>query len=161
LFRRLGAFDETFESYLEDVELGLRCALEDLQGWYVPEAVAWHRGSATLGRWHPDTVRRIARNQIFLVAKHYPVGLLLRFGWSILIGQGLWGLLALQHGAGWAWLCGKFAGVSQARRLVGKSSVRLRAILDASEREILTLQKKTGVDSYWKWYFLLTRGGAS
>ena len=29
-------------------------------------------GSATLGRWHPETVRRIARNQVLLVARHYP-----------------------------------------------------------------------------------------
>jgi GT2 family glycosyltransferase len=160
LFRRIGTFDETFESYLEDVELGLRCALQDLKGWYVPEAVAWHRGSATFGRWHPKTVRRIARNQVLLVTKHYPPALLLRFGWSILIGQGIWGLVALRHGAGWAWLSGKLTAIVQARPRA-KSSPRLRAILSESEREILEIQKRIGFDSYWRWYFLLTRGGTS
>src|SRR5436190_2174944 len=92
LFRRIGGFDESFESYLEDVDLGLRCAIAGLDGWYVPEAIAWHRGSATLGRWHPETVRRISRNQLFLVRKHYPASLLLRFAWPILVGQGLWAL---------------------------------------------------------------------
>ena len=31
----------------------LRCACGGFEGCYVPGAVAWHRGSATLGRWHP------------------------------------------------------------------------------------------------------------
>jgi GT2 family glycosyltransferase len=161
LFRRLGPLDETFESYLEDVEFGLRSALAGLDGWYVPEAVAWHRGSATLGRWHPQTVRRISRNQVFLVAKHYPARLILRYGWPILVAQSLWGLLALRHGAGWAWLRGKCAGVWQATRNVQKSSTRLRDILEQSESEILLIQSKTGFDFYWRAYFLLTRGGTS
>ena len=52
--------DERFESYLEDVDFGLRCAEAGLSGLYVPDAVAYHQGSATLGRWHPETVRKIA-----------------------------------------------------------------------------------------------------
>jgi GT2 family glycosyltransferase len=161
LFRRLGALDETFESYLEDVEFGLRCALAGLDGWYVPEAVAWHRGSATLGRWHPHTVRRISRNQVLLVTKHYPARLILRYLWPILVGQGLWGMLALRHGAGWAWLRGKFTGVFHRARCVQKSSFRLRAVLEHNESEILDIQSRTGFDFYWRAYFLLTRGGAS
>ena len=43
------------------------------------------RGSATLGRWHPEIVRRISRNQLILVRKHYSPGLILRFGWPILV----------------------------------------------------------------------------
>jgi len=72
LFNRVGTLNEDFESYLEDVEFGIRCALAGITGLYVPEAVAWHRGSATLGRWHPETVRRLSRNQCYLVALHYP-----------------------------------------------------------------------------------------
>ncbi len=55
LFDKVGLLDERFESYLEDVDFGLRCALAGCSGRYVPEAVAWHTGSATLGRWHPET----------------------------------------------------------------------------------------------------------
>jgi GT2 family glycosyltransferase len=165
LFRRIGAFDETFESYLEDVELGLRCAREGLRGRYVPEAIAWHQGSATLGRWHAETVRRISRNQMFLVRKHFRGSLLLRFAWPILIGQGLWGLVALQHGTGAAWLAGKLAGMRQDIGRAVQASTRhkehLRNILFESECEILSIQRKMGFDSYWRWYFLLTRGGTS
>jgi GT2 family glycosyltransferase len=80
VFERVGLLNETFESYLEDVEFGMRCAFRGVSGLYVPEAVAWHRGSATWGRWHPETVRRISRNQCYLVALHYP----LRHAWEIL-----------------------------------------------------------------------------
>ena len=52
VFERVGFLDERFESYLEDVDFGLRCAEAGLGGLYVPEAVAYHQGSATLGRWH-------------------------------------------------------------------------------------------------------------
>ena len=54
---KVGLLAESFESYLEDVDFGLRCRSAGLAGLYVPKAIAWHRGSATLGRWHPDTVR--------------------------------------------------------------------------------------------------------
>ena len=72
VFERAGLLEERFESYLEDAEFGLRCARLGIQGRYVPEARAVHAGSATLGRWHPETVRRIARNQLFLAARHLP-----------------------------------------------------------------------------------------
>ena len=49
LFRDLGGLDESFGSYMEDVDFGLRCALAGREGLYVPSAVAYHRGSATLG----------------------------------------------------------------------------------------------------------------
>ena len=49
LFDRVGFLDERFESYLEDVDFGIRCSLQGLSGIYVPEAVCWHGGSATRG----------------------------------------------------------------------------------------------------------------
>jgi len=159
LFHRIGPFDEAFESYLEDVDLGIRCALAGLGGWYVPEAVAWHRGSSTLGKWHPRTVRLISRNQALLVAKHYPAGLIFRFAWPIFIAQLLWGLVALRHGTGWAWLRGKFAALARVRRLRGVGSADLRCILEQSESEILDAQSATGFDPYWRWYFRLTGSG--
>src|SRR5581483_2361369 len=84
---RVGPLDERFESYLEDVDLAIRCALAGYRGIYVPDAVAWHQGSATLGRWNRDTVSLIARNQVFLTAKHYSSALLLRYAWPILVSH--------------------------------------------------------------------------
>ena len=70
-FDESGRWTRRFESYLEDVDFGLRCALAGREGVYVPAAVAYHRGSATLGQWNKDTVRLIARNQVLLTAKHF------------------------------------------------------------------------------------------
>ena len=79
VFRQVGLLEESFESYLEDADFGLRCALQGITGRYVPEAQAVHLGSAALGRWHPETVRRISRNQLFLAARHYSV----RYVWPV------------------------------------------------------------------------------
>ncbi|MFN7997109.1 MAG: glycosyltransferase family 2 protein [Bryobacteraceae bacterium] len=161
LFDNIGLLDERFESYLEDVDFGLRCALAGFRGRYVPSATARHLGSATLGRWHTEVTRRISRNQVFLVAKHYPRRLFFRYLWPILVAQSLWGMVALRHGAGWAWLRGKAEGL---RRLSdfrnGSQSADVGTILSDSEHEIRRLQKASGSDYYWSLYFLLTSGGA-
>lgn len=163
LFDRVGLLDEGFESYLEDVDFGLRCACAGYEGMFVAEARAYHRGSATLGRWHPDTVRRIARNQLLLVAKHYPDGWLARFGWPVLAGQALWCALAFRHGAGWAGVRGKIEGLRRFRTVRRENAeLRLRAavpaaaVIEASETEIRRLQEAGGPDWYWRMYFGLT-----
>ena len=155
LFEQVGLLDETFESYLEDVEFGLRCATRGLAGVYVPQAVGYHQGSATLGRWNAETVRRIARNQMLMVAKHYPANWVLHYGWSVFVGQALWGLVALRNGAGWAWLRGKMEGLKALRRRQPPEH-NVSSVLRESEREIHQLQKRTGFDWYWKLYFALT-----
>ena len=156
LFDRIGLLDEAFESYLEDVDFGLRCAEAGLTGLYVPEAVAYHAGSATLGRWHPDTVRKIARNQLLIVAKHYPRNWVKRYGWCILVAQLLWGLLALRHGAFLAYLAGKIDGLRRFQAARGEGCADFPAIVERSEREIRELQSATGFDLFWRLYFALT-----
>jgi len=156
LFDQLGLLDESFESYLEDTDFGFRCAAAGQAGIYLPEAVAYHTGSATLGRWHAATVRRIARNQVLLIAKHYPRGWILRYGWPVLVAHSLWGLLALQHGAGLAYLRGKLEGLRAFHRARGAAPPNFRSIIEASEQEIHDIQRLTGYDSYWRLYFALT-----
>ncbi|HYL37750.1 MAG TPA: glycosyltransferase family 2 protein [Bryobacteraceae bacterium] len=156
LFQRVGLLDETLESYLEDVDFGIRCAAQGLKGWYVPQAVASHQGSATLGAWHPDTVRKIARNQLLLVAKHYPKKWILRYGWHIFIAQALWGFTALRHGRLSAYLAGKADGLRLFRANRGEACSNFPAILEQSEKEIRELQSLTGFDLYWRLYFALT-----
>jgi GT2 family glycosyltransferase len=156
LFRRdvlekLHGFDESFESYLEDVDLGLRCVREGYTGVYVPDAVAWHHGSATLGRWNARVVRLTSRNQLLLVRRHYDRELFRRCLWPIVAGQALWGLIALRHGAPFAWLAGKCDALRNFH-LEGAPSPRLRAFLAASEKEI----QARAADPYWRWYFRLT-----
>ncbi|HEY4087079.1 MAG TPA: glycosyltransferase family 2 protein [Bryobacteraceae bacterium] len=161
LFRRdvlekLNGFDETFESYLEDVDLGLRCVREGYTGLYVPNAIAWHHGSATLGRWNPRVVRLTSRNQLLLVRRHYDRELFRNCLWPIVVGQALWGLVAARHGAPFAWLAGKWDALRNFR-LEGEPSPRLRAFLVASEKEI----QARAAAPYWRWYFRLTSVSAA
>jgi GT2 family glycosyltransferase len=155
VLERLGGFDETFGSYLEDIDLGLRCLRAGLSGVYIAEALAWHHGSATLGRWDARVVRQIARNQLLLVARHYDRELFRACFWPIVAGQLLWGLVALRHGAALAWCAGKREGL-RGFRLSARPSAPVRDFLAASEAEI---RRRAG-DSYWRWYFRLTAGAA-
>jgi len=148
---RLQGFDESFGSYLEDVDLGLRCVREGFAGVYVPDAIAWHWGSASFGRWSPRTVRLTSRNQLLLVSRHYDPALFRACFWPILAGQILWGLVALRHGRAFAWLGGKRDGL-RGFRLEGRPSPRLREFLMTSETEI----RRRAAGPYWRWYFRLT-----
>lgn len=157
LFDKTGGLDERFETYLEDVDFGLRCALGGFEGVYEPEAVARHQGSATLGVWHPDKVKLMSRNQVLLAAKYYPRKWFARYAWPAIAGQLLWGLVALRHRGGWAWLAGKCEGLRMCAALRGgEDHPRLEEVLRASEREIRELQKTAGQDWYWRLYFALT-----
>lgn len=153
LFRRIGPLDERFESYLEDVDFSLRCAAHGLAGFYQPAAVAVHHGSATLGRWHPATVRRLARNMAWLVDKHYPADLRRRWAAPIRAGQLAWGLVALRHGTFAAWRAGRGEARLTPLPFEGARSVE-QAIME-SERQLLNLQRGSGWDAYWRLYALL------
>jgi GT2 family glycosyltransferase len=157
LFRQVGMFEESFESYLEDVDFGLRCAAAGHKGGYFPEAICRHHGSATFGRWNPRVVRLIARNQVLLIARHYPRELIGRWLWAILIAHGLWAGLAIRHGCGMAWLRGKVEALWRfgAARTVASPSSSLESIIADSERQIHRLQSEGGFDTYWKLYFRL------
>ena len=160
LFEKVGLLDEFFESYLEDVDFGLRCARRGYGGVYVPQAVAYHAGSATLGAWHAATVRRLSRNQVLLVAKHYPPKWVRRYGWPVCVAQALWGLVAARHGVGLAWARGKVEGFKRFGVVRAASCPDghedIGKIVDESERELLALQRETGFDLYWRLYFALT-----
>jgi GT2 family glycosyltransferase len=155
LFEEIGSLDERFESYLEDVDFGLRCVVSGKSGVYVPSAVARHAGSATQGRWNNYTVRQIARNQVLLAAKHFRG----QPRWPIVAGQLLWGFVALRHGRAAAYLRGKIAGLRLARTFAegGPVADGFGSFLKESEREILAIQRQTGFDQYWRAYFCLLR----
>lgn len=141
-----GGLDESFESYLEDVDIGMRGLKLGFRGLYEPKAVAWHRGSATLGEWHPRQVRLSSRNQLRLVA---------RYGapdwWKVLVGQGLWGLAAARHGCFSHWCRGKWEGLNSFES-PGLESEFLQDL----EREIFDVGAVTGQDRFWRWYWALS-----
>ena len=154
VFRQVGLLEESFESYLEDADFGLRCAAQRITGRYVPDARAVHVGSATLGRWHAETVRRMARNQLLLAARHYSAHYL----WPILVAQLLWGAVAVRHGRGLAWARGKVQGLRHISaggvQKLQKDPEQLEQILQSNEKFIRSVSR----DTYWRLYFLLTGG---
>lgn len=165
MFLQMGFLEERFESYMEDVEFFLRCALDGCSGIYAPAAVAWHEGSATLGAWSPRMVQLIARNQLLLVALHWPKNWVAHYGWPVLTGQLLWGLLACRRGTGVAWLKGKWAGMKmfgavRSRRVPVDPAVFDR-ILAESESRLRLLQSAMGRERFWSAYFLCVPEGRS
>lgn len=157
VFVEAGYLEERFDSYLEDIEFFLRAALLGLSGVYVPTAVARHEGSATLGAWSPRMVELIARNQLLLVARHWPRNWFLHYGWPVLAGQFLWGLLAWRRGTAAAWLRGKWAGIRMFRQFRSSGCPADRAsferILSESEFRLRALQNSMGPERFWSAYF--------
>ncbi len=161
-FERAGFFEESLFAYLEDVDLGLRAALADLSGVYVPGAVAFHRGAETTGPWSRSMVEWLTCHQILLLAKFYPAGMLVRNFWPILMAQVLWALLAVSRGRLLALARGLARGLRDFHRLrrstqaLRRQPQRLAAVLRSAEAEIAGIQQATGWDTYWKWYFRLS-----
>lgn len=81
----VGLFDERFESYLEDVDLGIRAQLAGYRCLYVPDAVIYHRGSATARRMPERKFYLLLRNSLFLFFQYMPLARLVIFGPLMLV----------------------------------------------------------------------------
>ncbi|MCW5962458.1 MAG: glycosyltransferase family 2 protein [Bryobacterales bacterium] len=175
LFRRsvfdaVGPLNEMFGSYYEDVEWGLRAAVAGFAGRFVPEARATHIGSATLGAWSSHATYLISRNQLLLVASHYPDKLLRAWWWPILLGNLLYLLISLRHGQVLAALRGKTTALRrwgsirrernrtleplEAGGCTGKASLE-REIVMQSEQAWLAAARYSDPGTFWKLYFHL------
>jgi hypothetical protein len=86
--QRVGEFDEDFFAFYEDVDWNLRAQLAGFSCRYVPSAVVYHMGSATIGRGLSDFTRyHLWRNTLWIVAKDLPARALLRHAPHLLLGQ--------------------------------------------------------------------------
>ncbi len=143
-----GGLDESFESYLEDIDIGMRGLKLGFRGRFEPGAVAWHRGSSTLGAWHPRQVRLSSRNQLRLLARHGCTN-----WWKAIVGQGLWGLAAARHGCFPDWLLGKWEAARSFDEVVPAADSLAIAALEA---EIFAVSSATGMDRFWQLYWALS-----
>ncbi len=138
------------------MDFGLRCARLKMAGEYVPGAVARHRGNAALGRWHPEMVRLMSRNQVLLIARHWSGRMILSTARNTVAAHGLFFLLAIRHGAGGAWLRGRMQGWAMFGRARGSGfDPALPELLRENDRLIRELQSASGFDTFWRGYFLL------
>jgi len=112
LFDEIGFFDERLVSYCEDVDWAWRMQLAGYRCLYVPDAVAYHWGSATGGGALASYY--CGRNFIRVLLKNLPASVLRRH-WGAILGRELGlALEALRHGrepAARARLAGQWAGV--------------------------------------------------
>ena len=134
-----GGLDEDFFAYLEDVDLALRAQLHGWGGAYIPSAVAYHIGTATLGdALHPNIIRLLTRNQLLLVIKNYPASLWLRLGPRMLMFQLMWFALAIKRRATGAYVKGVLGALRLLPRMLRKRRVVMRQ-RKLSDGEILVL----------------------
>ena len=141
VFRRtalqaVGGFDEAYYAYYEDIDWAFRAQLLGFRCRYVPRAILYHHGSATLGRGLTDfNGYHLWRNPIWLVAKCYPAGAIVRHAPALIRGQAgnLFAALRVRRGRVWARamrdaLQGLPAAVRKRRRLQRARTISLREL---------------------------------
>lgn len=95
VFETLNFLDERFYGYgHEDTDFCLRAARSGYRVVYVPKAVLWHRGSATIGGYSPRKKYLEAVNSVYFVRKYGTRRNRLRYG--LFAGLGLIYALAVQ-----------------------------------------------------------------
>ena len=140
-FLLCGALDADFFAYLDDLDLALRTHLIGYRGVYVPDAVAYHVGSATLGQaLHPRVIEYITRNQLFVVMKDYPKAVFRRLLPRIVTYQALWFLFAIRRGGLLAYLRG-LRGAFRGRKRMRQKHRNLMANRKIDDAQLLALMK--------------------
>jgi len=81
----IGLLDESFVSYLEDIDLSWRAQLAGYRCIYAPRAIVYQMVSATGGGATASFF--VGRNTIFVIVKDYPTLLLRRYWPSVLRAQ--------------------------------------------------------------------------
>lgn len=150
LLRDIGAFDERFFMYLEDVDLAWRAQLAGWRCLYCPSAVVYHRHSATSGEGSAFKSFMLSRNRVWLLAKNYPFPLVIRNLPSIVGYDVAASIVPVVFGLGTrrsaparlAVLTGRLAGLATAPHLAASriavqrrrrvSEDRFRSVLDPS-----------------------------
>jgi GT2 family glycosyltransferase len=135
--------DETYGSYYEDVEWSLRTAIGNKPGYFEPAAGGVHTGSATAGAWSAYMTRQILRNHR-RVARQY---LLPEYGDAYRVARMLLGGQCLAHG--------RWPGVEEEAVAKKARGERLAGVLRESEALLYELQRESGMDRLWQWYFRL------
>lgn len=71
-------FDESFFMYLEDVDCCTRAVVMGWDNYYVPQAVAYHMGSASSGKNPGFSLYMTYRNNLAMLFKNFPASLFFR-----------------------------------------------------------------------------------
>jgi GT2 family glycosyltransferase len=99
LLEGTGGFDPDFFLYCEDTDLGLRARWAGWKCLYVSAAVVEHHYSYSAGRASSLKAYYVERNRLFVLAKNFPLGMLLAAPFASL-GRYLWHAWYLLQGRG-------------------------------------------------------------
>lgn len=114
MLKEIGLFDESFFSYGDDSDIGLRGRWAGWRCVYVPEAVVYHLHSASTDAYSPLKVFYTERNRVWLAIKYLPISMLLvspyytflryfAHFYGVIIGQGASGEFVKKQSI-WRWL---------------------------------------------------------
>ena len=78
VFDRVGVLDDRFIAYFEDSDLSFRARLAGYRAQFVPSAVAYHIGSASITGREWWRTRQCYRNHALLLLKNMPLALVFR-----------------------------------------------------------------------------------
>jgi len=141
MLAEIGLFDEDLFMYLEDVDLNWRAQLAGYRAVFAPQAVVYHRLSATGGGVIASYYT--GRNTIFVLAKNLP-GSIFRRHWRTIVGAqfkiALDALRAWRGEAARARLRGQLAGLGGLPQWLSKrqSVYRLKRVDDRYLEGLLT-----------------------
>ena len=99
MLEEIGLFDESFFLYCEDTDLGLRARWAGWTCLYVPEAIVEHHYSHSAGGASRLKAYFVERNRLFVVAKNFPAGMLVRVPFAT-AARYLWHVWYILEGRG-------------------------------------------------------------
>jgi len=134
--REVGPFDEDFYAFFEDVDWSLRAQVAGFQCRYVPSAVVYHMGSATIGRGLSAFTRyHLWRNGVWLVLKSLPLGVIARHAHQLILGQAINLAVAVRDRKLGIWLRAQRDALRTAPALLRKRAA-IRSTRRVSAREL-------------------------
>lgn len=74
---QIGLFDPDFFAYGDDADIGLKARIAGWRCIFVPEAIVYHRSSATAGRYSPLKAYLVERNRVWILFKYFPLSRIL------------------------------------------------------------------------------------
>jgi hypothetical protein len=135
----IGLLDEDFFMGFEDSDLSFRAQLRGYKCLYVPKAIVFHRGSATIGKLSNLQVYYGQRNVEYVYIKNMPTALIFRyFFFHLIYNLGAF-LFFLLKGRGLVFLKAKLSVLMNLRELLKKREIiqRNRKVDNAYLRKIM------------------------
>lgn len=154
----IGLFDESFFMIGDDIDISFRAQLAGYRCLYVPNAIVYHHGSASLKSWSSKRVHYICKNEINVIIKNVPLKILFKKIVTLLYGQIRHLILYALKGRLISALKGKVAAISQVKAMWAKrrlnqrnkkvSDIYLLSIINDSDRS-RALMKKILMKNYY------------